>query len=366
MDLLIIVCSLLALRSLLVSSEKSVHIFYYGWYGTPEIDGKWNHWNHDVMPHWKESISKRYPNIGDVYDPDTGEVGAQFYPRDGLYSSRDLEVVKRHFLDIQAIGVDVVVISWHGPWGKATGHDSQTHLSLSTMFEAAESTGTKLAIHLEPYANRSWKTVLEDVAELLSRYGNSTAFAKRNDRPIFYAYDSYHLSKADWRKFFEEARGGDLDGFFIGLYLDDLTADHLEQFDGFYTYFAHLGREGHHANSPRQWEKLQRQADKRGQVFIPTVGPGYNDLKIRPWNAESLVERDSGAYYSQMWDYAVEAINGVGTISITSFNEWGEGTQIEPAVAKEGYETPDIDYMEKTKELIENWRKADSDTKTEL
>jgi len=101
-------------------------------------------------------------------------------------------------------------------------------------------------------------------------------------------------------------------------------------------------------------------------VFIPTVGPGYNDLKIRPWNAESLVERDSGAYYSQMWDWAVSGINGAGTISITSFNEWGEGTQIEPAVAKEGYETPDIDYMEKTKELIENWRKADSDTKTEL
>jgi len=115
MDLLIIVCSLLALRSLLVSSEKSVHIFYYGWYGTPEIDGKWNHWNHDVMPHWKESVSKKYPNIGEVYDPDAGEVGAQFYPRDGLYSSRDLEVVKRQFLDIQAIGVDVVVISWHGP-----------------------------------------------------------------------------------------------------------------------------------------------------------------------------------------------------------------------------------------------------------
>jgi len=119
------------------------------------------------------------------------------------------------------------------------------------MFEAAESTGTKLAIHLEPYANRSWKTVLKDVAELLSRYGNSTALAKRNNLPLFYLYDSYHLPQADWRKFFEEVRGGDLDGFFIGLYLNDVTADHLEQFDGFYTYFAHLGREDNYVNRPR-------------------------------------------------------------------------------------------------------------------
>jgi len=365
MVLLIIVFSLLKLCSW-ASSDKSVHIFYYGWYGTPEVDGKWNHWNHDVMPHWKESTNEKHPNIGQTFEPDLDEVGSTFYPRDGLYSSRDLEVVKRQFLDLQAVGVDVVVISWHGPWGKATGHDSQTHLSLSTMFEAAESTGTKLAIHLEPYVGRTYITLVTDVMELLTRYRNSTALARMNGLPVFYVYDSYHLSKEEWAQFFEQIRGSIIDGFFIGLYLDELTVGHLEKFNGFYTYFAHLGREDNHGvNHPRLWWKLQREAADKKQVFIPTVGPGYNDLKIRPWNTDSLVERDSGAYYSRMWDFAVKSLHG-DTISITSFNEWGEGTQIEPAVAKPGYETPDIDYMEKTKELIENWRKADAKTKTEL
>jgi hypothetical protein len=39
-----------------------------------------------------------------------------------------------------------------------------------------------------------------------------------------------------------------------------------------------------------------------------------------------------GAYYERMWEAAVKAKADV--ITVTSFNEWGEGTQIEPAISK--------------------------------
>jgi hypothetical protein len=39
-----------------------------------------------------------------------------------------------------------------------------------------------------------------------------------------------------------------------------------------------------------------------------------------------------GAYYAHMWERAIA--NGADMVSITSYNEWGEGTQIEPAVAR--------------------------------
>ena len=29
--------------------NTNVHIFYYGWYGTPAVDGEWVHWNHRYL-----------------------------------------------------------------------------------------------------------------------------------------------------------------------------------------------------------------------------------------------------------------------------------------------------------------------------
>lgn len=65
-------------------------------------------------------------------------------------------------------------------------------------------------------------------------------------------------------------------------------------------------------------------------VFIPSVGPGYDDTRIRPWNGSNKRSREAGAYYRQMWSDAIHIDTDI--ITITSYNEWGEGTQIEPAV----------------------------------
>ena len=35
------------------STYPNVHTFYYGWYGDPETNGMWMHWNHQVLPDWR-------------------------------------------------------------------------------------------------------------------------------------------------------------------------------------------------------------------------------------------------------------------------------------------------------------------------
>ena len=54
-------------------------------------------------------------------------------------------------------------------------------------------------------------------------------------------------------------------------------------------------------------------------VFVPSVGPGYNDEGIRPWNAHNTKSRENGGYYDRMWSRALES--GAQFVSITSFNE---------------------------------------------
>jgi glycoprotein endo-alpha-1,2-mannosidase len=74
---------------------------------------------------------------------------------------------------------------------------------------------------------------------------------------------------------------------------------------------------------------LQHFADEHHLKFIPSVGPGYSDNRIRPWNIQNTKSRDDGSYYDNFFQSAIDA--HVKWIGITSYNEWHEGTQIEPA-----------------------------------
>lgn len=54
-----------------------VHAFYYMWYGNPEFDSRYYHWNHRYLPHWQQSVTNQYPK-GRHSPPD--DIGASFYP----------------------------------------------------------------------------------------------------------------------------------------------------------------------------------------------------------------------------------------------------------------------------------------------
>merc|ERR1712179_638473 len=100
--------------------------------------------------------------------------------------------------------------------------------------------------------------------------------------------------------------------------------------DGFYTYFAVNGFS--HGSSWKNWRSLSTFAFRNSLIFVPSVGPGYVDTRIRPWNSVNTRERQHGIYYDMAWKSALALAPKL--VSVTSFNEWHEGTQIEPAVPK--------------------------------
>ena len=83
------------------------------------------------------------------------------------------------------------------------------------------------------------------------------------------------------------------------------------------------------ASDPASWQRLADWAHGHGKDFIASVGPGYNDSKIRPWNSGASRDRQGGGRYRRQWRAGIDS--GADAVSITSFNEWSEGTQIEPA-----------------------------------
>jgi hypothetical protein len=253
-----------------------VSIFYYPWYGTPARDGGWVHWTL----------------------PGTTSYASNYYPARGLYSSSDVRVLRAQMREIAAAGVEEVVSSWWG-WG------SPEDLRLPLVISAARSAGLQVGVHLEPYPGRDALSVQSDLEHLTS------LGVKR-----FYVYHPFDIADADWAEVRESAPPG------IQLFAETALAGKAaaSHFDGLYTYdIVHRGG--------GDFARLCKAAHKLRLICLPSVGPGYE--AIRATGDKHVKPRLDGKTYDSMWRSAIAA-NPDG-ITITSYNEWHEGTQIEPA-----------------------------------
>jgi glycoprotein endo-alpha-1,2-mannosidase len=336
--------------------DYNVHTFYYGWYANPETDGKYSNWNHPVIKHW---IDTTWDNAGQY--PGGDDIGANFFPQLGSYSSSDEEIIDSHMQQIRDAGIGVVAISW---WGK--GHF--TNKSVHTLLDIAHKYGLKLAFHIEPI----YKTVAEfrgHLEYISANYAQHPALYKVNGKPMYYLYNSFNLKYHEWQSMLHPdslstIRKTPLDGIFIGLWTTGFDGEFIVKscFDGFYTYFASDGFA--YGSTTSNWPDMSAFAHENNLIYIPSVGPGYIDTRIRPWNEKNTKSRDKGRYYEKMYAHAVNT--SADFISITSFNEWHEGTQIEPAIPKKlasytyedyGAATDPLFYIKKTRELVRKYEK---------
>ena len=135
---------------------------------------------------------------------------------------------------------------------------------------------------------------------------------------MYFVYDSYHVAAEDWARVFKGARSG-LPGIFIGLWLEASHGEDIAAggFHGWYTYFASANFV--FGSSPRRWPAMVADANRRGLLSVLSVGPGYEDTGIRPWNAHHSQPRRAGAYYDELWRAALDA--APDAMSVTSYNE---------------------------------------------
>ena len=314
-------------------SSQQLHAFYYPWYGTPEHDGQYVHWRHDVLA---PGVDKTFPGGDDI--------GADYYPAGGCYSSGDPEVLSRQMKQLQQADIGVICVSWLG----AGSFEAKV---LTPIMNAAAEHGIKVNFHLEPKVQKSMHTVREAIVTLIDLYGDHPAFYRspdRNGRGMFYVYDSYQTPMAQWKRLLTSdgdlsIRGTEHDAIIIGLILNESDTTFIEDagMDGGYSYFIVDGFS--YASTTANWPKLVAWAREKDLLFIPSVGPGYSDLRIRPWNNINQRERNEGQYFDCMFAKAVEANPAI--IAITSFNEWHEGTQIEPAMPFAARQFTYLDYQ---------------------
>ena len=266
-----------------------VGIFYYPWFATPPRDGE--------FAHWHQGGSTPPVNLA-----------SGFYPARGPYSSADALVLDAQMQEIAAAGIGTVISSW---WGRGSLEDRR----LPQVIAAARRHGLAVAAHLEPYRGRTVASTGADI-DYLRTLGITD----------FYVWASVALPDAEWAQLNERVRG-------VRVFANTNLAGRAAagRFEGLYTYDVLLF-EG------VLFPRLCSQARRLGLLCAPSVGPGYDAR--RATGDERVRSRRSGATYDAMWRGAVKA--RADLVTITSYNEWHEGTQIEPARAgRRGYECYD-------------------------
>ncbi|HEY2667689.1 MAG TPA: hypothetical protein VGK51_12700 [Actinomycetota bacterium] len=270
------------------SGPGKVGVFYYPWYGTPTSTGTgWKHW--DQGGHTPP------------YD-----IGSSYYPARGPYASTDPAVVDAQMAELAGAGVNQVIVSW---WGQGTYEDQ----ALAVVQNAAAAHGLEVAIHLEPYGTRH-TTGLSDVSYLVAK-----------GIKVFYAYQATIENSSFWAAIRAQnanitlfangspsyTKGGQ--GGLINFAL-------LGGFDGIYTYDP-INFSG------SDFAPLCALARANRLQCAPSVAPGFDGTRATTLTVTR--PRLGGATYDSMWAGAIAAAPEI--ITVTSYNEWHEGTQIEPA-----------------------------------
>ncbi len=245
------------------------------------------------------------------------------------YISRDRGVMGRQIDQAKAAGIDAFLVAWYGPGG-----DNQTEPNLAALLEEAAARNFKIGILFEtdsPFLG-GVGAITGALQHALSVHANQPAFLRVDGRPVIFFWRPTIYGVESWR-----AIRNQVDPGYGSIWIaEGVDTSYLAVFDGHHLYSntwnppADLG----YTNQKFAGQVAQaRQNYGAYKFWVATVMPGYNDLRIRP-NSGFAKDREGGAYYERSWQAAIGS--QPNWVVITSFNEWPEGTYIEPSAAYGG------------------------------
>jgi len=323
-----------------------VAAFYYPWYGNPAMDKTWIHWDqNNHLP----------PN----------DIASDYFPALGAYSSNDPGVIAQHMQWLQDAGIGIMISSW---WGEGSREDQAVPLLL----KIAEQYGIKVAFHIEPYSGRTAESLVNDIKYIYAQFGGSPAFFRSSatsrystdnqPKGMFFVW-SIHVQGAEnqpveaayWQKAVDSIHALPDGGLIIADTVDGrwIAGGH---FDGLYNYASlHLKKDGGF-----NWARsLPPDA-----LYIPSVIPGFSAKRVG-YAENTYAPRDDGTTFNEQWTSALGTGVEPAMVTITSFNEWHEGSAIEPSAPEvknaNGYTyanygaLPPNGYLELTRTWIEKY-----------
>ncbi len=268
-----------------------------------------------------------------------GEIASEFYPLIGAYDSGDPHVIEYHLLLMKLAGIDGVIVDWYGV--QPFRDYPILHRNTQRLVEQVERLGMKLVICYEDQtisalvsasrlaANEKVAHAAREIQWLAENWFGLNCYVRLDDRPVLLSFGNAGLSSDEWTQC-------------------------LERLKSPVAYFSeHVPRQA--ASGAFDWpipeqgiSQIERfnNLSRNWPDAIPVAFPRFIDIyaKAQVNDGYTRIEDDGGMTFQSTIDHAFAANSRL--IQIATWNDWGEGTQIEPS--KEfGYR--DLEVLQKSR-----------------
>ncbi|MFA5292124.1 MAG: glycoside hydrolase family 99-like domain-containing protein [Phycisphaerae bacterium] len=332
-------------------SKKEVYAHFVTWFKTVEFSGRWEMWNSD----WKQSPHD--PNV--IFLDGKRDLAVTSYPLTGPYDTSDPDILEYQFLLMKLSGIDGIIVDWDGRRINKYRHEGlmsilpyleKYNMKLMMCFEEwcgywpkgtfadreaeIKAAQDELQWMTETFLNKSFYGTVNGVKPVLvfrkvpDQWFNPTEWLRISeafkDTPVKLIFDLGAYQQ------FGQAAGGKY--FWVGSFDPKTNSSDLDFCKNVYTDFF----------------KVKNQQIK-DEIVFGGVTPGFDDTPVWGWGTGARkAPRYDGKRFDLTWQMSID--NNVDVVQIITWNDWNEGTQIEPC-DKYGYK-----YLEMNKKYVAKYK----------
>lgn len=287
-------------------------VHYMPWFSAKPVSDRWGwHWTMNKFD--PEKIVDGKP-----------EIAAHLHPLIGPYDSADPYVLEYQLLTMKMAGISGVIVDWYG----LQDHNDYAILHRNTLklVEQIERLGMKFAICYEdqtiPVLVKAGRIREDDrvshaaneIQWMTENWFQLASYVKFDQKPLLLSFGQAGLTDAEWTSCF-----GQLKSPVSYLSLHHRRSSAIGAFDWPIP-----------ADALKAYERFQKES--RGwPTAIPVAFPRFVDIyaeaKIGP--SYGRVEDDQGKSFRMMLEAGLKS--GASVVQIATWNDWGEGTIIEPS-----------------------------------
>ncbi|MGI5835836.1 MAG: endo-1,3-alpha-glucanase family glycosylhydrolase [Chloroflexota bacterium] len=241
------------------------------------------------------------------------------------YESDSRATIERHVKEAKEAGINGFISSW-------MGKDNRTDKNFNTLLDVCAAQGFSATIYFETGSDGlvSEGQIVEQLRYVMSTYGAHPNYTHVAGKPaIFFWNPSAAGNLNNWRSIRSQV---DPNYTWHWNVETDRPENWLDVFDGVHLFSAASWA----GDATGTYKNLKSKVDDiaartgRSKIWAAGVAPGWdNSRQSNPVQVRK--DREGGNYYARRWESAIASNPGV--VTITSWNEWGEGTEIEPGTS---------------------------------